>query len=407
MQIPKQASSFVNALEEYTFRKGKATPGLDVLMFMFDSAVLAANLVAELVDYGLDKGLGVKIGLENKPFQEAMLMSGTFRKRVALGVEGDLMGLESGQPTYGDFETNQALYAKLGRRGRKIAAMPTIIGDFMGVMGYMVNYRRNIKNGMSKAEALEAFNDYNATQQSRRATEKIPLQMNPTIFTRAFTMFGSTLFLQMNKVMMKSDSILMDGYRYITQGQKKQDLPKLKDIRGLYLNLAIANVMFTAMSNIFLLTRGDDEDKRIAYQRMKDAMFGLNLIYALPFIGQYAEQAIYDLRGERRKASGGINPILSVYNKWRNGVRYDDENAILQGARVLTEIAFGVQGDPLIALAELFGGQFDEDTMYKLLGVSYSYRPKKQKSTSRKTKRPKRASLDEVNVTFEDELTIE
>jgi len=74
---------------------------------MFDSAVLAANLVAELVDYGLDKGAGIKIGLENKPFQEAMLMSGTFRKRVALGVEGDLMGLESGQPTYGNFETNQ------------------------------------------------------------------------------------------------------------------------------------------------------------------------------------------------------------------------------------------------------------------------------------------------------------
>ena len=165
--------------------------------------------------------------------------------------------------------------------------------------------------------------------------------------------------------------------------------------------------MFTAMANIFLLTRGDDEDKQIAYQRMKDAMFGLNLIYSLPFIGQYAEQAIYDLRGERRKASGGINPILSVYNKWRNGVRYDDENAILQGARVLTEIAFGVQGDPLIALAELFSGQFDEDTMYKLLGVSYSYRPNKQKKTSRTTKRPKRASLDEVDVTFEDELIIE
>ena len=74
---------------------------------------------------------------------------------------------------------------------------------------------------------------------------------------------------------------------------------------------------------------------------------------------------------------------------------------------MLTEIAFGVQGDPLIALAELFSGQFDEDTMYKLLGVSYSYRPNKQKTTRRTTKRPKRASLDEVDVTFEDELIIE
>ena len=161
------------------------------------------------------------------------------------------------------------------------------------------------------------------------------------------------------------------------------------------------------MSNIFLLTRGDDEDKQIAYQRMKDAMFGLNLIYALPFIGQYAEQAMNDLRGSRRKASGGINPILSVYNKWMNGVKYDDANAILQGARVLTEIGFGVQYDPLIGLAETFGGKFDEDSMYKMLGVSYSYRPSKKSGTSRKTRKPKRASLDDVDVTFEDELTIE
>ena len=407
MQIPKQASSFINALEEYTFRKGKATPGLDLLMFMFDSAVLAANLVAELVDYGLDKGAGIKIGLENKPFQEAMLMSGTFRKRVALGVEGDLMGLESGQPTYGNFETNQKLWAKLGRRGRKLAAMPTIIGDFMGVMGYMVNYRRNIKNGMSKAEALEAFNDYNATQQSRRATEKIPLQMNPTIFTRAFTMFGSTLFLQMNKVMMKADSILMDGARYVREGQNKQDLPKLKDIRGLYLNLAVANVMFTAMANIFLLTRGDDEDKQIAYQRMMDAMFGLNLIYALPFIGEFAEQAMNDLRGTRREAQQGINPIKSFWSKWQNAVKYDDANAILKAAQVVGEIGFGVQADPLMGLAETFGGEFDEDSMYKMLGVSYSYRPNKKSSSRRSKRKTKRPKLDDVDVTFDDELTIE
>jgi len=260
---------------------------------------------------------------------------------------------------------------------------------------------------MSKAEALEAFNDYNATQQSRRATEKIPLQMNPTIFTRAFTMFGSTLFLQMNKVMMKADSILMDGARYVREGQNKQDLPKLKDIRGLYLNLAVANVMFTAMANIFLLTRGDDEDKQIAYQRMMDAMFGLNLIYALPFIGEFAEQAMNDLRGTRREAQQGINPIKSFWSKWQNAVKYDDANAILKAAQVVGEIGFGVQADPLMGLAETFGGEFDEDSMYKMLGVSYSYRPNKKSSSRRSKRKTKRPKLDDVDVTFDDELTIE
>ena len=33
--FPKQASSFVNAFQDYQYRKGKATPGVDFVMFMF------------------------------------------------------------------------------------------------------------------------------------------------------------------------------------------------------------------------------------------------------------------------------------------------------------------------------------------------------------------------------------
>ncbi len=40
------------------------------------------------------------------------------------------------------------------------AAGPTVLGDILGVMGYMVNYNRNIANGMTQADALEAFNNY-------------------------------------------------------------------------------------------------------------------------------------------------------------------------------------------------------------------------------------------------------
>ncbi len=396
MQIPKQMSSFVNAFENYSFRKGVKTPGLDLVMFMVDASVLYANILAELAVIGAEKVSGKHIGLESRPLTEAIGMSGSLKKRIELGVKGDLVGLEAGQPTFRNKETNQALWAKLGRGGRRVAASPTVIGDIAGVMGYMINYRRNIKNGISKAKALEEFNNYNATQQSRRATEKIPLQMNPNAISRSLLMFGSTLFLQMNKVMSSSTNILRgmnDVRQAVAEGDMKKAKQvakniKLQDIRGLYLNLAVANVMFTAMANMFKLTSDDPEDRAAAYQRMQDAMFGLNLIYAIPFVGVAVEQQIINYRGERRKVSEGVNPLNSVVNRISNEVKYDDSSLMYATAKNLAEIAAGIQIDPALGLGEAFTGEFDEDAFYDLLGVSYSYRPgtskKKKKSSSTK-----------------------
>ena len=394
MQIPKQATSFINALENYRFRKGKSTLGLDTVMFMIDTAMLSANLLAEITVMGAEKVSGKHIGLKSRPLTEAMNMSSLFKRRVELGVKGDLMGLESGQPTFKDFESNQAMWAKLGRGGKRIAASPTVIGDIMGVMGYMVNYRRNIKNGMSNAQAKQEFNDYNATQQSRRATEKIPLQMNPNALTRTVTMFGSTLFLQINKVMQATTNL----GRQTQEAIKTKDASKIKlqDIRSLYLNASIANVLFTGVANIFKLTSDDPKDRDAALARMRDALFGLNLIYQIPIFGEAAEQAISDWVYEDRKTiSQGVNPVSSVYKKWKNGVKYDKADPILEGAKVLGELAAGVQVDPLVGLAETFTGGFDEKAMYDMMGVTYSYRPgsgqskSKGKSTSTNSARKK------------------
>ena len=397
MQIPKQMTSFINAYENYQFRKEGQTSGLDLVMFMVDASVLYANILAELAVVGAEKVSGKNIGLKSRPLTEAMGMSGSLRKRIELGVEGDLVGLEAGQPTFKDKDTSQALWAKLGRGGRRLAASPTVIGDIAGVMGYMINYRRNIKNGMSKAQALKEFNDYNATQQSRRATEKIPLQMNSNVFTRSLLMFGSTLFLQMNKVMSSSTNIMrgMNSVRKavaegnIKKAKKEVKNIKIKDIRGLYLNLAVANVMFTAMANIFKITSDDPEDREAAFQRMRDAMFGLNLLYALPFIGSAAEQQVINYRGERRKVSEGVNPLASISNRIGNEIKYEDTDPIFAILKNITEIGLGVQFDPALGLGEAFVGDFDEEAMYDLLGVSYSYRPgtgkSKKKSSSSKS----------------------
>lgn len=218
--------------------------------------------------------------------------------------------------------------------------------------------------------------------------------MNANVFTRSFLMFGSTLFLQMNKVMSTGTNIMRgmnDVRKAVAEGdikKAKQNAKniKSKDIRGFYLNLAVANVMFTAAANIFKITSDDDEDREVAFQRMQDAMFGLNLAYSIPFIGEAVEKQVINLRGGRREVDAGVNPIKSISNRISNEMKYEDSSFVYATAKNLAEIGLGVQFDPIIGLAKTFTGGFDEETMYDMVGASYSYRRKKNKSKSESSK---------------------
>ena len=393
IQILKQATSFVNAYSDYSyFSKDSKVPravqaAVDLPMFMFDGARVVLSLAKDLVG---KKGA----------VRQAMEISPTFRKRVEQGLEGDVYGLESGSKTFKKTALTGGKRKKARAAFKTAAASPTIIGDVLGVMGYMINYKRNIANGMSKADAVKAFNDYNTTQQSRRGTDKIPLQMNSNVFNRAFTMFGSTLFLQMNKVMQSTTNIARDI------SDKKR--PRSKDTRDLALNLAVANVLFVGVSNIAKFIKGDDEDKEAAKKKMLEAMIGLNLIYQLPFLGSAVEgfdvagraiSAVKTLRdegissdtlksiakGENYKQKGRIfnddivNPVASIMQKYRK-ITKNDENKLVAALRTLAEITIGAQADPFMGLYNYFAGE-EEDVdaaMYDVLGISPSYRPKNE-----------------------------
>ena len=381
IQILKQATSFVNAYSDYSyFPANSRVPrviqaSVDLPMFMIDGAKVALSLGKDLVG---KKGA----------VREAMEISPTFRKRVEQGLEGDVYGLESGSQTFKKTALTGGRLKRAQAAFKTAAASPTIIGDVLGVMGYMINYKRNIANGMSKADAVKAFNDYNATQQSRRGTDKIPLQMNSNIFNRAFTMFGSTLFLQMNKVMQSTTNITRDI------SNKKR--PRSKDTRDLALNLAVANVLFVGVSNIAKFVKGDDEDKEAALKKMAEAMMGLNLIYQIPFLGSTVEgfdvagRTISAVKGEEYKQKGRIfnddivNPVASVIQKYRKLTK-NDENKVGAVVRALTEITIGAQLDPFIGLYNYFAGE-EEDldpAMYDIMGISPSYRPENKGSVSK------------------------
>ena len=378
IQIPKQATSFVNAYEDYSFfKKDSNVPAavrtlIDPLMFTVDVASTYAGVTKDII--------GMIVPGVKGPIRKAMDVSATFRDRVEKGMKGDIYALESGQRLFKPVSQKMSRAGIIGRGFKTAAGLPTSIGDILGVMGYMVNFNRDIKNGMPLDEAVEKLNNYNATQQTRRGTEKTPIQLQKNYLTRTFTMFGSVVFLQINKVMSSMTNIM----RSIQAGQK----PKRKDIRSFYLNAAIANALFVGASNLAKLLMGDDEDQEAYWDEVKKTLMLSNLFHQIPLTGMALEEwdvfdrIIMGLDSEREYKKGLsfggriINPFLSVGYKVKKDIK---KYGFWMGSiKPVTEMILGTQLDPFIGLFNLGVGsdtQDFEESMYDALGISKSYRP--------------------------------
>ena len=251
-------------------------------------------------------------------------------------------------------------------------------------MGYWANYKRNIANGMSKEKALQIFEDYNTTQQSRRPADKTPLQMSSNAYTRVFTMFGSTLFLQMNKV--------MQAFTNITRAVSRGKIPKAKDSRALILNLGLANVLFQLTANIFKYLKGDDEDVEEVMTTLKEAMSGLNLIYQVPFFGAAVEILMNKYKGTNRPVDVAVNPLSPLINKGMKLAK--DDKPVEAVVRTAAEIIMGTQFDPFIGLYEGVSSGFGDKELYDIGGVSKSYRPSEKKKSKPMTKKGESVRTD-------------
>ena len=355
-QIPKQATAIVAAYEDYQFLKGRKVPALDTVMFMFDVAKA--------------------LTLTRSNFNKFYNLSGNFRDRINKGVEGDVYGLESGGKVFKPLSQKANTLGDVKRFIKSAAASPTMVGDIISVYGYMANYNRDIANGMSPEAALEKFNNYNATLQSRRAADKGTLQFSQNELVRAFTMFGSTGILQMNKVAM--------SYKNIMRAIANKNMPAGKDLRALAINLGIANAMFVAASYAFALIKGDDEDKEKVEKKMFDALVGLNLFYQLPLIGASTEELVNAIKGEKTMGGDVTNPYSSVFRKIKK--YYDEENTIIENFRPAAELALGMQLDPFIGLYKGATEEFDDEVIYDILGISPSYRPQNASSLEKMSK---------------------
>jgi len=356
VQLAKQATSFVNAFEQYRYlnKTGSRSP----LEFVSDLIGFAGDMMYVYLTLG-------------KQMRETKEISASFRDRYEKGMGGDLYGLEAGGRMGKKSKKQQQYFIRKFKTG---AASPTVFGDLLGVMGYKAVYNRNIANGMSQEEALKIFNDYNATQQSRRGTDKIELQRSNNALMRVFTMFLSTTFLQVNKTAQGMGGIMKD----IAQIKR----PKAKDLRAVSTNLFVANAMFTFTANFGKWAFGDEDDVAEVWRRV--FMSPLNLIYSVPLLGGAAEAALnWTILGERRPSRTIINPYDEVFRRMVK--QLEDTETLQEKAeavlRPLLEITAGAPADPFIGLFNSFKGfEFKADDVYDALGVSPYYRPEEKAS---------------------------
>ena len=380
IQIPKQMTSFIQAYEVYGGKGKRKIPGQRLVNFMMDYAYVIATLP--------------------KQIKEARQMSASFDNRIKQGLEGDITGLESGSRTIKKRSADQGRVGRFSRAFKRSAGFTTVAGDILGVLGYKAAYNKAIRDGMNQAEALRLFNEYNSTQQSRRATEKNSLQQSNDWKARAFTMFGSTLFLQQNKIYQSMNGIMKDASKGKVDSQK---------IKSFALNYAVANVLFTMASYSSALMSGSSDDRARAWKAVRDAALGKNLIIQFPLIGTAIEEMLNQVEGERRPTSDVVNPFTSVYYKIMKAYKGLDEGSIMKVVQPMLEISIGAQLDSFTALAELFTGTSDDETMYDLFGISRSYRPgygskEKKKITAPKSKKTNKSTLKQLDQDVYNEL---
>lgn len=345
IQIPKQASSFINAYEQYSLskdgkKKSLGVLGPDLIGFAYDVTKVALTIFSSI-----KKGRNI---------------SATFNQRVIDALKGDVFSLEAGS------KIDEEQVSELRRWFSVATAGATTLGDILGVMGYMAVYNRDIANGMSHEQAVKIFNDYNETQQSKRGTESSPIQVmaRKQPMLRMLTMFSSVALLQMNKIYQSSIKISRD--------LRSKKMPKKSDVRALYLNAGVANVMFVLAGNMMKLMKGDDEDREEVYYDMLKAMFFVNQLKMIPLVGSAvgAIEAVVEGKPAIRGIQGPLDRL--VYDVAKS-IKDEDYTSIVSK---LVSFFASTNTDPFFSVYEGATEGFEDEVIYDIMGLPKSARPK-------------------------------
>ena len=381
-QLPKQASSMIAPWATYDSGvripfTNIQPPGVHTLMFMYDLSRVMGSLIIPHPKY-------------NSAVQ-AYKMSATFRQRIDDALKADLYGLESGQAltthTDKDFNVHVSLANKAFKKLKFVFGFPTMAGDILGVLGYMANFRRDIRNGMSIDEAREKFNLYETTQQTRATTEKGTIQHQQDDMYRFFTMFGSSIFLMLNESYQAAGNIRQS----IAEGK----VPRAQDVRTLFMQVSGVNVAFTAVGFLPKFMYGDDEDKDAVVRELFKAMIGANLLKRLPIVNEAYLIAESKIEGRHWTPAPTITPMSSLIYRVMKGFSEKDYIKVLD-TLIGLKTGFSIQSiRGLLNLSEKDERKRTK-ARYDAAGVSTMYQPSDLK------KEPKPIKMKEENYKDED-----
>ena len=355
MQIPKQASSMFAGIQDYQYGD-KKNPIIDRIMWSVDMMRILPGAILE----------GISLAKYKGPIQQMMEESSTLRSRMEETLEGDLYGLATGASgTATKLSKKDFQKAQKALKGvRKGGAAVTAFGDALGVLGYVPAYQRNRQRGMSKREAIDKFNEYNETQQSRRPGERAPIQIYRDGYRRLLTAFTSSQLLYLNNMIRLTAQI----NRSVRQGGWRS--VSASDLRGLYFNTFGAAFTFAIASNIMLILFGSDEEKEKAWY---DVLFSWTKnFFIYPILGSTAESVYNKLMGNQYPKRIALDPLDRVERSMTKAVKDGDFGPAIQNT---TEMLIGTNLDPAISLIEVAGGEPLEDEIYDIIGVPKSQRP--------------------------------
>lgn len=372
VQLPRQATSFTAAFAGYD-----------------------GNLAQFLKDYF---SVVVRFPAAMKEFRE---ISALYDDRVINNFGGDVHRLATGrqrQMNRSLAESRWWLARAIKRVGLPAISFFTAIGDSLGVGGYMARYYRDIKNGMSREEALERFNEYDASQQPTANVNRTPMQRNDKSgMARFVAPFTSAVFALMN-MGYQGASGMWNSYRKGTPWSK---ILTSNDARKFFIGLIGSNVLFTLVNEFSKLAFGDEDDREDALWEIGEALLGLNMLERLPLIGTatmefflFVETALGRTPPKNPFRRSTLNPTEEVIRSIAWAIA---DNDITKFLTQLIGAASGFNIDPVLGLylfftnsdftvgakdktlVNPFGFDFDEDAFYQSIGLSKSYRPSKKK----------------------------
>ena len=239
-QIPKQATSYMAGLEEFSRLPSMEGKSVVEISYEFHKEILKNPNIAKARD-------------------EMVLKSSKLDSRMK----------SMFRDMHIDFDASSSEFTKarsnLANRYNNLSLATTRIGDMDGIiLGYYPVYKRALADGLSKEEALRRFEEYDNTQQSQSMINKTEMQLNP--HSRFFVAFQSSQIGYFNKVFEAQNKMAQDYYenRSKYKGAKGRIEFYKNNKRNMYkviMYRQVLNTMFNMVSGLpaTLLNKSDDD----------------------------------------------------------------------------------------------------------------------------------------------------